>query len=151
MAPARRAKVSTSDDEEAMEEAPGDTTRKRRSFVPRLAIAVLAGSILYWTAADAPLPFVASWWEAGGKDWAEPLHRRQRIADWLILSHRLIGNSRATVVGLLGEPPPTEYFKQWDMVYWLGPERSFISIDSEWLVLRLNDQGIVLQAEIVGD
>ena len=25
------------------------------------------------------------------------------------------------------------------MVYWLVPERSFFSIDSEWLVLRLDD------------
>jgi hypothetical protein len=40
-------------------------------------------------------------------------------------------------VALLGEPPKTEYFKEFDLVYYLGPERGFMGIDSEWLVLKL--------------
>lgn len=92
-------------------------------------------------ASDAPLPFSAGWWRAGEGNWSDPLHRRHRIADWLVLSHRLVGLHRNDVVALLGEPPPTEYFKEWDMVYLLGAERGFISIDSEWLVLRLDAAG----------
>ena len=45
-------------------------------------------------AADAPLPFIAAWWQAGEQYWSDPLHRRHRIADWLVLSDRLIGHSR---------------------------------------------------------
>jgi hypothetical protein len=119
-------------------EAQSENSRQRRRFLPRLAVAVLAGAILYWMAADAPCLSL-------------PLGGRHRIADWLVLSDRLIGHSREDIVTLLGEPPPTEYFKEWDMVYLLGAERSFISIDSEWLVLRLDDRRVVREARIVGD
>jgi hypothetical protein len=37
------------------------------------------------------------------------------------------------------------------MVYWLGPERGFIRIDSEWLVLRLDQSDIVREVRIVRD
>ena len=144
--------VSAPEDErvEAME-AQSENSRQSRRFLPRLAVAVLAGAVLYWMAADAPLPFIAAWWRAGEQHWSDPLHRRHRIADWLVLSDRLIGHSREDAVTLLGEPPPTEYFKEWDMVYLLGAERGFISIDSEWLVLRLDDRRVVREARIVGD
>jgi hypothetical protein len=52
---------------------------------------------------------------------------------------------------MLGEPPPTSYFRQWDMVYWLGMERGFVSIDSEWLVIRLDQDGRVAESRIVTD
>ena len=35
-----------------------------------------------------------------------------------------------------GVPPPTDYFREYDYAYWLGPERGLFSIDSEWLVVR---------------
>lgn len=59
--------------------------------------------------------------------------------------------SRSEAVGLLGEPDTTDYFADFDMVYWLGPERSFISIDSEWLVLRLGEDGRVTERRVVSD
>ncbi len=37
------------------------------------------------------------------------------------------------------------------MVYWLGPERGLIRIDSEWLVLRLDEGGVVREFRIVRD
>ncbi len=52
---------------------------------------------------------------------------------------------------MLGEPPSTGYFSDWDLVYRLGMERGFISIDSEWLVTRLGPDGRVVQARIVTD
>ena len=52
---------------------------------------------------------------------------------------------------MLGEPPETEYFRDWDLVYWLGPERGFMSIDSEWLVLRLHENGRAAECRIVRD
>lgn len=76
---------------------------------------------------------------------------RLEMADRLVARGTLVGKSRAEVVELLGEPSPTTYFADWDLVYWLGPERGFISIDSEWLVLRLGEDGRVSYNRIVRD
>ena len=76
---------------------------------------------------------------------------RQRMADRLIARGSLIGLTRNEAVALLGEPPETGYFTDWDLVYLLGDERGFISIDSEWLVLRLGPNGRIAQAKLVTD
>jgi len=80
-----------------------------------------------------------------------PASVRLRMADDLVDSKKLIGLTRQEVVARLGEPPKTEYFKEFDMVYYLGPERGFISIDSEWLVLKLGPEGRVVRATIAND
>ena len=74
------------------------------------------------------------------------------VAAWLMGRDRLIfeGTSRAQLEALLGVPPETPYFREYDYVYWLGPERGFISIDSEWLVVKINE-GVVVTAKIVKD
>jgi hypothetical protein len=51
----------------------------------------------------------------------------------------------------LGEPKPQDFFVDYDLVYVLGPERGFISIDYEWLVINLDGAGHVNDAEIVTD
>ena len=76
---------------------------------------------------------------------------RLGMADRLIARGTLKNMARTEVVKLLGEPPQTDYFSDWDLVYWLGPERSFISIDSEWLVLRLGTDEHVVNCRIVRD
>jgi hypothetical protein len=82
---------------------------------------------------------------------ATPASVRLRMADDLVGHKRLIGLTRQEVIVRLGEPPKTEYFKESDLVYYLGPERSFISIDSEWLVLKLGPDGRVTMATIARD
>ncbi|MEY5019106.1 MAG: hypothetical protein RLZ22_194 [Verrucomicrobiota bacterium] len=59
--------------------------------------------------------------------------------------------TREQVIAIVGEPDKTEYFRDFDMIYWLGSERGFMSIDSEWLVFRLDDQNRVLEYKIVRD
>jgi hypothetical protein len=76
---------------------------------------------------------------------------RLRMADDLVDNKKLIGLTRQEVVACLGEPPKTEYFKKFDLVYYLGPERGFISIDSEWLVLKLGPDCRVERAAIARD
>ena len=76
---------------------------------------------------------------------------RLRMADDLVDNKKLIGLTRQGVVARLGEPPKTEYFKDFDLVYYLGPARGFISIDSEWLVLKLGPDGRVVRATIAHD
>lgn len=76
---------------------------------------------------------------------------RLEMADRFVANRELGGQSRAEIVGTLGEPPETEYFRDWDLVYWLGPERGFISIDSEWLVFRLDTEDRVVDYRVVRD
>jgi outer membrane protein assembly factor BamE (lipoprotein component of BamABCDE complex) len=73
------------------------------------------------------------------------------MADRLVTRGTLLGKTREEVVELLGAPPSTEYFANWDLVYWLGPERGFIRIDSEWLVFQLDANGRVNDNRIVTD
>ncbi len=76
---------------------------------------------------------------------------RHRMADRLIASHELMGRSRQEVVDKLGPPLQTNYFAEWDMRYHLGAERGFMSIDSEWLLLRLSESGVVVEASLGRD
>jgi len=73
------------------------------------------------------------------------------MVDDLLRRHPFKGMTREQVTAIIGEPEKTEYFKDWDMVYWLGPERGFMSIDSEWLVLRLDNQKKISDVRIVRD
>jgi hypothetical protein len=73
------------------------------------------------------------------------------MVDDLRRRYPLKGRTRAEVVALLGEPRPTNYFTEYDLVYWLGPERGAISIDSEWLVLRLDKDGRIVEERLVTD
>jgi hypothetical protein len=80
---------------------------------------------------------------------AEPL--RLRMVDDLLERRLLDGRTRAEVVALLGAPPATGYFRDYDLVYLLGPERSFLSIDSEWLGVRFGPDGRVAEAALLRD
>ncbi len=73
------------------------------------------------------------------------------MVDDLLARNDFQGKTRSEVTALLGEPPDTAYFQDWDMVYWLGPERGLFSIDSEWLVFRLNDDSHVTDYQLVTD
>jgi hypothetical protein len=76
---------------------------------------------------------------------------RLRMADQLISNQTLINLTRAEVIKQLGNPASTVYFKDWDMVYYLGDERGFMGIDSEWLVIRLDVNERVRDYKILRD
>jgi hypothetical protein len=91
-----------------------------------------------------------AWWRAGyAATGAEPV--RLRMVDDLLQRRLLDGKTRAEVIALLGPPPETAYFREYDLVYWLGPERSIFSIDSEWLGIRLGPDGRVAEAVLLRD
>lgn len=73
------------------------------------------------------------------------------MVDALLARQELRGRTRPEVVALLGEPDRTDYFRGYDLVYWLGPERGLMSIDSEWLVIRLDRAGRITERRIVTD
>lgn len=76
---------------------------------------------------------------------------RLTMVDDLLAHQPLTGISRDSVEALLGPPDSTPYWKDWDLVYRLGPERGLIRLDSEWLVLRLDANGRVTEYSIVRD
>jgi hypothetical protein len=76
---------------------------------------------------------------------------RLTMVDDLLASHRLQGLHREEVVRLLGPPETGETSPNGHMVYLLGPERGLIRIDSESLVIRLDEAGRVVAAAIERD
>jgi hypothetical protein len=76
---------------------------------------------------------------------------RLRMVDDLIASKRLDGLRRDELQRLLGPPDQTDKWKDWDLVYWLGPDRSYFRIDSEWLVVRFDRAGRVGAYRLIRD
>jgi hypothetical protein len=80
-----------------------------------------------------------------------PLAVRGCMARNLLKTNDFHDRTRTELVELLGEPPKTSYFREYDLVYWLGPEPGPMGIDSEWLVFRLDSAQRVRDYRIVRD
>lgn len=120
-----------------------------------LAGIVVCGAVglslsLFFRSHTAPVPFERAAW-LNGENASSTDAPRLRMADGLVASRVLLGKPRAELEALLGPPTKTNKFKNFDLVYWLGPERGFMSIDSEWLVIRFDSTNKAVQASIVGD
>ncbi len=76
---------------------------------------------------------------------------RLQMVESLIRSGKLNGLTHEQVVRLLGPDCDCDYFDDWDLVYWLGPERGLIRIDSEWLVIRFGQDSRVSNYELRRD
>lgn len=95
-------------------------------------------------------PFDSQQWKARRAE--DPLWPdRLQMVDDLLARIPLTGLPKARVIELLGPGDQTNYFKDWQLVYWLGPERGLIRIDSEWLVIRIGDDERVLDYRLVRD
>lgn len=96
-------------------------------------------------------PFDPAGWQANaGRDTEWPT--RLRMVDDLLGRHELRGLGRDSVLRLLG--PGDADKGPWmdaDLVYWLGPERGIIPMDSEWLILSFGPDGRVAEARLVRD
>ncbi len=122
------------------------TKRWQRAWA--LGAAVIIAAVVVWHMWFPGHEFNPAGWQADAEVGSGV---RQQMTGRLLARGTLIGLPREEVVRLLGEPPATGYFSDWDLVYWLGPERGFIGIDSEWLVLRLGADGRVVEARLVTD
>ena len=77
---------------------------------------------------------------------------RIRMVDSLLNQYNFKGWTRKEIEQLLGPRTVTEYFSDWDLVYYLGAGRYGNAVgDSEWLVFRLDDSGRVRRYEVVHD
>ena len=93
----------------------------------------------------------ASWKTSLTSDSLDPI--RLRMVDDLLHRHRLRGMTREEVVSLLGTPPETNYsnyFRGYDLVYWLGSEGGYLSLNSEWwLAIQFGGNGRVSKTALV--
>jgi hypothetical protein len=103
-------------------------------------------------ACDRSRPFDSADWQAASSNRGDaPTVRQRMVGD--VVQRLLPGKSRGEIERLLGPSLDTKYFKETgrDLIYVLGPERSFISIDDEWLLIWLDQAGRFRQAEMVTD
>lgn len=112
---------------------------------------LVIGAGVYWHLCYGPTAFDSAVWLRGEKAEFSSKAPRLRMADGLVRSGLLIGKTRPQIEALLG--PPAQGPNPWhaDLIYWLGPERSFIKIDSEWLAIRFSEAGDVCDVRIVRD
>lgn len=123
---------------------------KRRLRVTWVAGALVMAAVLWWTVFQAPLPFVAFLWNVDFNRRTK-LETRYRIADHLVSTGRLNGMARSEVIALLGTPRKTDKFEDHGLVYVLGPERGWISIDHEWLLVDFDSADRVAKVTVVTD
>jgi hypothetical protein len=87
--------------------------------------------------------------------WMDTTLTRSKLAirgcmvDDLLDRHELRGMTRAEVVSLIGEPDSTRDFPDYDLVYWLGPERGLIGTDSEYLAMKLDKSKRITSVELI--
>ena len=86
-------------------------------------------------------------------EWKQNLEKFNDIklfmVDDLLKNHQLIGKTRDEVKSILGVPPPTDYFQDYDYVYRLGREGG-LGVDSKWLGLKFEND-LVISADILRD
>lgn len=121
--------------------------RPRTLLLASMSLAVGIAVVL-WLAMPPGRAFDAQAWRSREAAWDD---NAARMADRLIAQSTLTGMTRNEVVRMLGTPPETAYFKDWDLVYRLGPERGMFAIDSEWLVVRFDGRQRVTDYRIVRD
>lgn len=101
-----------------------------------IILAITLGTCLWLSQSEPTLAFQSEIWKSDERG------IRIQMIDDLFKNYPLLGKSKAEINQLLGIPPRTNYFKDFDYVFWLGPQRGFISIDSEWLCLRFKDDKV---------
>lgn len=86
------------------------------------------------------LPFDSQAWKRADVSSLERI--RYRMHEDLLKRYPLIGMSKENLIELLGPPVNSEYFREWDLKYPMGPEPG-IGIDFIWLVLKLRDDTVI--------
>lgn len=117
---------------------------------------ILILTLVMWLA-PRPLPTGSNLNRFDRSEWLESnpiggITPRQKMLSSVV--RMLPGQSREQLEQMLGPSLDTEYFKSSgrDLIYFLGPERdSFFGIDSEWLLVWLNSNGMFERYEIATD
>ncbi|MBT2636663.1 hypothetical protein [Bacillus sp. ISL-39] len=90
--------------------------------------------------------------EFNQEKWINKPAERVGMVDSMLSEVELKGKTKSEIIKLLGEEDERAYFKEPNnIVYYLGDERGFMSIDSEWLVIWFDDKDRVTDYEIKTD
>lgn len=128
------------------------TVKRMKRSQRSLVFLVLAGSLAGCSgSSSSPVPFDRTAWLEGERADFSAEAPRLRMADHLVSSRALLGKNRPEIEAMLGPDTNTDKFRSYDLVYWLGAQRNYMPIDSEWLVLRFDKSGRVSEARIVYD
>ncbi|MBI9101644.1 MAG: hypothetical protein JEY99_04475 [Spirochaetales bacterium] len=99
------------------------------------------------------IPFDKEIWESDTsiETANDKLTPRQKMIDSVL--EQIEGLSRQEIIMMLGEETETDKFSYYDeeLIYVLGPERSFFSIDYEWLLLSFDEDDRLIQSELITD
>lgn len=84
--------------------------------------------------------------------WLKNESERTYMIDDLLKNHPLESKTQQEIIAMLGDNIEMNYFKdENNIVYYLGDERGLISVDSEWLIIHLDDNKVVDKVEVVTD
>lgn len=84
--------------------------------------------------------------------WLQNEANRVYMVDDLLDKYTLVGKHKEEIIQLLGKPTETSRFEQMNQtVYYLGDERGFIPVDSEWLILQFNSDNQVVECKLYKD
>ncbi len=116
-----------------------------------MGIVALVVGAAYIDSRNSPAtPFSPAAWVRGETSREDRPTIRQRILSDLLARYHLVGMSRDSLEVLLG-PRRTDKFATYALAYWLGPEPSYLTIDSEWLVVAVDSSGHVSHYQVVTD
>lgn len=120
------------------------------SVILLVALLILLRALFPTPPIKNPQPFDQQVWLANPK--SEDKHPiRQRMVDDLLKRHDFSRSTLKDVEALLGPKTTTDKFPDWDLVYWLGPERDSLPLDSEWLAFEFDEKGLVKKNKLVTD
>lgn len=117
---------------------------------------ILAGCLItiailfYFFSAQNKYDFNSELWKKVGDVNSSGGSVRLKMVDGLLKNYSLVGMKKEQLNSLLGVPEKTNYFKEYDYVYYLGPERSYFSVDSEWLGIKFKND-LVSEVKILKD
>lgn len=120
----------------------------KKIFIISFFLLLIVGVIIYINITK--IRFDSSTWKQMGQ-LNQASYPRLEMAEDLIRDRTLYGKTKEEVIELLGKPSDDGYFKTYDLVYWLGPERGWFSVDSEWLLIQLDDSERVIKYELGRD
>lgn len=120
--------------------------------------AIASLSFIFWThkgdGGYERSPFEREAWLHGTHE-AQGEFPRLGMADDLIAKETLRGMRKDAVLALLGEPEGRDVLwseeDRFDLLYRLGPERGYFSVDSEWLGITFDKSGKVARYKLVRD
>ena len=129
-----------------------NSNQKRKFRVIHLFLIVLGAYIIvngyhWWTFSK---PFDKAAWIASANELETPT-TRQRMVKYIQRRTLRTGMTKSEIIDSLGEPNSETYFGEYDLVYVLGPEQGWLSIDYEWLCIELDEQGLFVLSDIRTD